>query len=76
MSTAMSLSGSAETIRPLDRVPSTKESRIVVASSTTWSAVRIAPLALTITPVPSPVPSPLDDALLASIWTSDGRICW
>ena len=72
----MSLSGSAETISPFDRVPSTKNSRIVVAPSTTWSAVRIAPLALTMTPVPSPAVSPLDDGLLAWIWTSEGRICW
>ena len=50
----MSFSGSAETIWPFDRVPSTKNSRIVVAPSTTWSAVRIAPLALTITPVAEP----------------------
>ena len=57
----MSLSGSAETIWPFDRVPSTKDSRIVVAPSTTWSAVRIAPLALTMTPVPNPAASPLDD---------------
>ena len=52
-----------------------KESRIVVAPSTTCSAVRIAPLAFTITPVPSP-PSALDDGRVAWIWTSDGRICW
>ena len=74
----MSFSGSVETIRPPERVPSTKPRRMRAASSTTWSAVRIAPLALTITPVPVPIPvsSPVADALLASIWTRDGRICW
>ena len=52
--TAMSFSGRSRRLGAADLVPSAKETRIVVAPSTTWRAVRIAPRALTITPVPSP----------------------
>ena len=53
-STAMSFSGSAATISAARPRAVDEARRIVVAPSTTWSAVRIAPLALTITPVPRP----------------------
>ena len=73
----MSFSGSVEAIvgRWIS-VPSTKETRIRVAPSTTWNAVRIEPRLFTITPVPSPRCRPSCEGLFVSISTSDGRICW
>ena len=55
----MSFFGSVEAIVAVALVPSTKETRIFVAPSTTCRAVMIEPLALMITPAPRPRGSPL-----------------
>ena len=57
-------------------MPSAKVTRIVVAPSMTWNAVRIEPRVFTITPVPSPSASPFDEGPFVSITTIDGRIFW
>ncbi len=72
----MSFSGSLDVIAAVDLVPSTNETRTRFAPSTTWSAVRMAPLRLTITPAPRSPASSFREGSSASIWTSDGRICW
>ena len=72
----MSFSGSVEAMSAFDTVPSMKETRTLVAPSTTWNAVRMEPFVLMITPAPSPESSPLEEGPVVSISTSDGRICW
>src|SRR6185369_1568643 len=89
-STAMSVAGSWLAIWAVDFEPSAKVRLIVLTPSTTWSAVKTAPLSLTTTPVPirfSSSGGAADDAaagaasdvaapdpLLVSIRTTDGRI--
>ena len=72
----MSFFGSVETTAAEALVPSTNETRMLVAPSTTWRAVMIEPLALMITPAPRPEASPSAEARSVSISTSEGRICW
>jgi len=67
----MSCSGSALTISAGDCVPSAKVTRIAVALRRTWSAVRIRPCSLMMTPLPSAPSSPV---VRVSMNTSEGWI--